>query len=129
MNALIAVPSEAPGGLAAQISGHFGHCEAFTLVALQDGKVSEVRVVAAPPHEGGGCMVPVNLLAKAGVTAIVAGGMGRRPLYGFLESGIQPLSAGDCATVAAAVDAYASGKLSPFGPELVCGGEEHGHGC
>ena len=29
---LIAIPSDAPGGLASTISEHFGHCGAFTIV-------------------------------------------------------------------------------------------------
>ena len=33
----IAVPSEAPGGLAAPRSGHFGRAECFTMVDLVDG--------------------------------------------------------------------------------------------
>jgi predicted Fe-Mo cluster-binding NifX family protein len=126
MNAVIAIPSEAPGGLGAAVSDHFGHCDAFTLIALRDGRIEATRVLPTPPHGDGGCMVPVNLLAQAGVTAIVARGMGGRPLQGFLQSGIQPLSAAGCTTVEAVVTAFMAGSLKPFGADLCCGGENHG---
>jgi predicted Fe-Mo cluster-binding NifX family protein len=133
MNTLIAVPSQHPGGLSAAVSDHFGHCDAFTIIALQDGKVTDTRILPTPPHGDGGCLVPVGLLADSGVTAIVARGMGGRPLMGFLQSGIQPLHAEAYATVEAVVAAYVAGKLKPFSPELVCGGgghdHDHGGGC
>ncbi|MBW2458690.1 MAG: dinitrogenase iron-molybdenum cofactor biosynthesis protein, partial [Deltaproteobacteria bacterium] len=53
---LIAVPSEAPGGLDAEVSAHFGHCAAFTLITVADGKIGEVSTLDNAPHEQGGCM-------------------------------------------------------------------------
>ena len=58
----IAIPSEAPGGLDARRSGHFGRCECFTMVDVVDGEVGEVEVLTNAPHTEGGCMAPVLLL-------------------------------------------------------------------
>lgn len=127
MNAVLAVPSMAPGGLASPVSAHFGHSDAFTLVALRDGRIETATVLPTPDHGDGGCMVPVNLLANSGVTAIAAGGMGRRPLLGFLQSGIQPYSASGYATVQDVVTAFVAGALRPFGADLACGGGGHDH--
>jgi len=33
----IAIPSEGEGGLDGMRSGHFGHCDVFTFVDLEDG--------------------------------------------------------------------------------------------
>ena len=121
MDALLAVPSVAPGGLDAPVSAHFGHCDAFTLVGLRDGRIEKTMVMQAPDHSEGGCMVPVNLLAAHGVTAIAAGGMGQRPLLGFLQVGIQPYFAGDRATVKDVVSAFVTGGLQHFGENACCG--------
>lgn len=129
MNTLIAVPSEAPGGLHAQLSMHFGHCDVFTLVALRDGSVVDMSLLAAPDHAQGGCLVPVQLLAAHGVTALAAGGMGPRPLQGFLEAGIQPYFAGNCADVGDVVAAFAAGQLPAFVLERACGGHDSGACC
>ena len=40
---LIAIPSEAPGGLDSTISEHFGHCGAFTIVEVEDGEIGDPR--------------------------------------------------------------------------------------
>jgi len=125
MDALIAVPSMFPGGLEAVASPHFGQCDVFTLVEVRDGVVGKITILPTPNHEQGGCMVPVNLLASAGATAIVAGGMGRRPLIGFLEVGIQPYFAAEYETVREVITAFLAGDLEPFGPDFVCGGHDH----
>lgn len=127
MNALLAVPSMAPGGLDASVSSHFGHCDAFTLVALRDGRIEATKVMEAPDHSQGGCMVPVNLLAAQGVSAIAAGGMGQRPLMGFLEVGIEPYFAGDHATVKDVVSAFVAGSLRSFAENACCGGGDRHH--
>ena len=124
MNALLAVPSTAPGGLSAPPSAHFGHCDVFTLVELREGRIDGAKVLPAPDHEHGGCLVPVALLAKAGVTAIATVGMGRRPLAGFLQSGINPFFAAGYGTVAEVASAFAEGRLRPFGTDNACVGND-----
>lgn len=129
MNTLIAVPSEAPGGFEALLSQHFGHCDVFTLVSVEDGEVAGLTLVPAPDHAQGGCLAPVALLAARGVTALVAGGMGPRPLQGFLDAGIQPYYAADCDDVGEVVAAFLAGRLPMFALERSCGGHDAGGCC
>lgn len=84
----LAVPSNTPSGLDAEISEHFGHCELFTLINIQEGKIASVDTVANVEHGAGGCMEPVQLLKDQGVEAIVVGGMGARPMQAFAEVNI-----------------------------------------
>lgn len=119
---LIAVPSENPGGLEAAISEHFGHCDAFTLVAVEDGTIGEVRVLANSAHGEGGCMAPVMLLKEHGVDVLVAGGMGGRPLAGFQQVGIAVHFKEDATSVQRAVDLFLSGGCRAFGEAETCGG-------
>ncbi|MBI5017910.1 MAG: NifB/NifX family molybdenum-iron cluster-binding protein [Deltaproteobacteria bacterium] len=122
---VIAVPSEAPGGLDALRSGHFGRCDAFTLVAVKAGQVVDSRVVPNGEHQEGGCLVPVELLFREGATSLVVGGIGARPLQGFLDRGIEVLiGAGD--RVRDVVDAYTTGALRPITGGDVCGAHHHG---
>ena len=117
----IAVPSMIPGGLKAQRSGHFGRCDMFTLVDIEDGKIINVNKASNVEHSEGGCLVPVNLLAGFDVNVIVVGGMGMRPLLGFKDAGIKVyLGTGD--TVEDCITGYIEGKLAPMGEESVCGG-------
>ena len=131
---LIAVPCENPGGLEAAISEHFGHCDAFTLVTVDDGKVGEVSVLANTAHGEGGCMAPVMLLKNHGVEVLVAGGMGGRPLAGFQQVGIAVHFKESATSVGSAVELFLAGGCRAFGEAETgggggggCGGHDHHH--
>ncbi|GLI35065.1 NifB/NifX family molybdenum-iron cluster-binding protein [Desulforhabdus amnigena] len=119
---IVAIPSSHPGGLAAALGAHFGHCDLYTLIEVVDGQVKDIRVIPNVPHAQGGCMAPVNHLAQNGVQVLIAGGMGMRPLMGFTQVGISVLHGGSAQTVREAVDAYLAGQLQQFTPEYTCGG-------
>ncbi len=122
MNALVAIPSVMPGGLNSPIGAHFGHCDLYTLVKVEDGKIAEERTIPNVPHQQGGCMAPVQHLAGNGVNLLIAGGMGLRPLMGFNQMGIEVYFGGQAATVGEAVTALIEGLLPRFGQEHTCGG-------
>jgi len=119
---ILAIPSDNPGGLDAPMSMHFGHCEVYTLVAVRDNTVDTVTTFENPPHTEGGCMMSVQALAGRGISRLLAGGMGQRPLMGCKDAGIDVLFAGNCPTVGEAVQAYLAGKLFSFAPDNVCRG-------
>lgn len=121
----IAIPTNAPGGLEAERSDHFGHCDLFTVVTLQaDKTVAEIAIVENGGHEPGGCMAPVKLLADAGVEAIVVGGMGARPMQGFSQAGIEVYFADRTAvaTVGNLVGLFIEDKLPKMHANQVCQG-------
>jgi predicted Fe-Mo cluster-binding NifX family protein len=119
----IAVPSVSPGGLDAQRSGHFGHCDVFTFVDVEDGEIKGVTTVPNQSHVQGGCMVPVNLLAQHNVKALIVGGIGMRPLMGFRQMGIDIYYDVTRPEVRSVVEDLIEGKLPPIGDDQVCGGE------
>jgi predicted Fe-Mo cluster-binding NifX family protein len=120
--AFIAIPSEHPGGLDAAIGAHFGHCDLYTLLEAADGRIVTVSTLPNIPHQQGGCMAPVNHLKQAGVTTLIAGGMGMRPLMGFDQVGIRVYHAGNTENVGEAALAWLRGELAPFSLEFTCGG-------
>lgn len=129
MNTLIAIPSVVPGGMEAAVDAHFGHCGVYTLVEIAEGKVKEVRTLPNVPHESGGCMAPVNHLASNEVKALIAGGMGYRPLAGFNQVGIDVYFGSGAPTVGAAVQAFIHDSLPKFSQEHTCGGgADHAEG-
>jgi predicted Fe-Mo cluster-binding NifX family protein len=118
---VLAVPSEGEGGTEAQRAEHFGRCDCFTVVEIDGGHVKGVRVVANPPHGSDGCLGPVRLLASSGVTALVVGGIGARPLAGLRAAGIAVYFEPRCTTVNEAVEAVRSGAACPIEPQWACG--------
>lgn len=54
----IAIPSALPGGLEARVGAHFGHCDCYTIVDVEDGVIARTDVIASCAHEHGGCLAP-----------------------------------------------------------------------
>ena len=118
----IAVPSIEEGGMDGKRSGHFGHCDVFTLIDVKDGEIENVSTISNKEHVQGGCMVPVNLLAENRVNALIVGGIGMRPLMGFRQAGIDVYHDAVRPEIRPVVEDLIAGKLSQIEDNQVCGG-------
>lgn len=125
--AYIAIPSNAPGGVEASPSAHFGHCDAYTLARVKDGEVTDVSVHYNGGHEHGNCLAPVRELADLGVNVLIAGGMGMRPLMAMQEAGMQVYFSTGKGRVGDVIHAFAAGELQPFVNDHLCKGGCGGH--
>ncbi len=125
VNARIAVPSNGEGGLNGTRSGHFGHCDVFTLVDVENNTIKDISILANQEHAQGGCMVPVNLLSENQVTALVVGGIGMRPLMGFKQVGIQVFHDDQHPGVGDVITKFLEGRLLEIRNDQVCGGGGH----
>ncbi|WP_028579284.1 NifB/NifX family molybdenum-iron cluster-binding protein [Desulfogranum japonicum] len=118
----VAIPSLGDGGLDGKRAGHFGHCDVFTFIDLEDGEIKEITTLQNKEHVQGGCMVPVNLLAENKVNALVVGGIGMRPLMGFRSVGIDVYHDAVRADIRPVVEDFIAGKLPMITDNDVCGG-------
>jgi len=121
-NGRIAIPSNGEGGLEGTRSGHFGHCDVFTFIDVEDGKIKNVSTISNQEHVQGGCMVPVNLLSEHNVDILVVGGIGMRPLMGFRQVGIDVYYEAERAEIRPVVEDLIAGKLFLIDNNQVCGG-------
>ncbi|MGD9639466.1 MAG: NifB/NifX family molybdenum-iron cluster-binding protein [Alphaproteobacteria bacterium] len=71
-----------------KLANHFGHCETFALLDVNENEknVLKQESVVPPPHEPG--LLP-RWLKERNVDLIIAGGMGQRALSLFAENGIK----------------------------------------
>jgi len=69
------------------LSAHFGHCEQFALIDVDesDKQIAHKELVTPPAHEPG--LLP-RWLAEKGVSFVIAGGMGPRAVDIFTENRI-----------------------------------------
>lgn len=126
----VAIPTNHPGGLEAERSAHFGHCDVFTVVEFDERQnILNVATIANGDHEAGGCMVPVQLLRDAGVEAIVVGGLGARPMRGFADAGITVYFAdpNGIISVREVIDGFAAKRLPVMHADQVCKGSGNCH--
>ena len=68
------------------VSGHFGHCEGFTMYDVDNIEVKGKEFVPNPGHKPG--FLPVFLKEKK-ADVIIAGGMGATAQDLFVENGIE----------------------------------------
>ena len=118
----IAIPSMDEGGLNGQRSGHFGHCDVFTLVDVEEGEISQVTTIPNQSHVQGGCMVPVNLLSENKVNALIVGGIAMRPLMCFRQAQIDGYYDASRPEIKPVVEDLIAGKLQVISDDQVCGG-------
>ena len=93
-----------------KLSMHFGHCENFALIEVDEEskKVTKTDVLDSPPHEPG--LLP-RWLHEQGAEVIIAGGMGQRAQQLFTQAGIQVVVGAADGEPQALVEAYLAGTL------------------
>lgn len=126
-NGRIAIPSLEQGGLEGIRAGHFGHCDVFTLIDVENGIIKEVSTIKNEEHVQGGCMVPVQLLAKHKVNALIVGGIGLRPLMGFNQFNIDVYYEVERGEIKPVVEDLIAGNLQLIQRDQVCGGGQGPH--
>ena len=72
-----------------KLTAHFGHCQEFALVDVEDNKIKNMKTMIPPPHEPG---VLPRWLHEQGTNVIITGGMGARALELFAQNGIKVLT-------------------------------------
>ena len=102
--ALVAIPTAER-----KLCAHFGHCEVFSLVKVENGKIAEVRELPPPPHEPG---VLPKWLSEQGATMVITGGMGSRAQDLFREFGIEVIVGAPVLTPDEVVERYLAGTLA-----------------
>ncbi len=113
----VAVPSEAPGGLGAARSGHFGRTPCFTLVDILDDAIGGVTVVENESGGHHGSLSPVVVLSAHLVDAVIVTGIGHGSLLGCVQAGIRVFAGEDRPDVRGVVQAFLGAELSPVGPD------------
>ena len=69
-----------------QLTAHFGHCEKFAVVEVENNKIINENILTPPVHQPG---VYPKFLADQGVKVIIAGGMGQQAQNLFAQNNIE----------------------------------------
>ncbi len=69
-----------------KLTAHFGHCQEFAFVEVEDNQILKKETLVPPPHEPG---VLPSWLHQLGTNVVIAGGMGQRAISLFGEKGIK----------------------------------------
>jgi predicted Fe-Mo cluster-binding NifX family protein len=103
MKRIIALPLE--GGV---LCAHFGHCEAFAFVSVEDNIITDIKEISPPEHVPG--LYP-RWIAQFGVSDVIAGGMGQKAIMLFNEQSINAFVGAPVRTAKELVEDFLVGNL------------------
>ena len=109
----IALPCLTDHGLEAEVTTRFGRCAHFTIVTLEDKKITELNIVENQGAQamGGAGPMAAQLIAQEGATIVIGGHYGPNAFNALVKGKITmfgPFS-GNVATL---IEAYKENKLT-----------------
>lgn len=91
------------------LCAHFGHCQQFAIVEVQDGVITDVKEVTPPEHVPG--LYP-RWVAWFGVTDVIGGGMGQKAIDLFNQHNINAFVGAPIKTARELVNDFMDNKLT-----------------
>jgi len=113
----IAIPTEATN-----VSSHFGKCENFTIVEIENSKIKSKVIINTEGNQHG--LLP-TFLAAHGVNVVIAGGMGEGARQNLISNNIEIIS-GVSGNIDEAISSYMNGNLKSN--DVGCSGHDHSDG-
>jgi predicted Fe-Mo cluster-binding NifX family protein len=122
---IIAIPSMSDSGLESDVCAHFGSCEYFTIVDVQDKAIAGIRAISNGSPDGEhNCAAPSIILKSHNVETVLVSGIGGRPLMSLTEKEIK-VFAGAVGKVSDAVQDYNNGLLRELSTNGTCNCSHH----
>ena len=107
-----------------RLCGHFGHCDSFTFAEINPETREILSIEERIPEEGISCQ-SAAWISEQGVSKVLAGGMGGRPLLMFAQNGVEVVAGCPELPIKELLESYLSNEL--ITGENACGGEGHDH--
>jgi len=96
------------------VSEHFGHSPTYTIVNVENGKITSKEIIPNPGHQPG--FLP-SYLGNLGVNCVIVGGIGARAVELFGRNGIEVIM-GAVGPVDTVIENYINGTLQST--ESIC---------
>ena len=90
------------------LSEHFGHCQAFAFVDVNNNSITEITMMDPPEHTPGSFP---KWVAANGATEVIAGGMGTKAVNLFNDAGVNVFVGAPVDTAANLVNQFLAGEL------------------
>ncbi len=104
-----------------KLTAHFGHCQEFALIDVEENEIKNKEFLVPPPHEPG---VLPRWLHELGAKVVIAGGMGHRAIDLFNQAGISVVTGAPSEEPETLVKSYLNNTLAS-GDNLCEAGDHH----
>lgn len=96
------------------VSAHFGTCESYMVLDVDNGDVKNKEIIENPHYQhSGGCVVP-DFMKSIGANVIITGGMGARAVEKCSDFGIEAIL-GNVGPLDQIIEMYLNGELKSSG--------------
>jgi predicted Fe-Mo cluster-binding NifX family protein len=121
----IAIPSMSKEGMESDVCAHFGSCEYFTIIDVDEKAIKSIEAVSnGSPGAEHNCAAPAIVLKSHDVKVVLVSGIGGRPLMSLNEQMIK-VFAGAAGKVSDAVEDYHGGLLQELIDQGTCNCSHH----
>jgi predicted Fe-Mo cluster-binding NifX family protein len=110
--------------LEGKLCGHFGHCDSFTFAEVNPETKEIISIEKKVPEEGISCQ-SASWISEQGVSKVLAGGMGGRPMMIFAQNGVEVVIGCPELPILEVIRSYVADTLETG--ENACGGDGHEH--
>mgnify|MGYP000954097581 CR=1 FL=1 len=121
MKKRIAIPIEH-----GKLCAHFGHCQEFTFIDIENGQITNVETHTPPEHVPG--LFP-KWVASFGTTDVIAGGMGQQAVHLFNMQNINVFVGAPVKAAVEIVSDFLTGTLQLHANDCNHDGHQHHEGC
>lgn len=91
------------------LSEHFGHCQAFAYIDVENNVITNITMMDPPEHQPG---TYPRWVASNGATDVIAGGMGPMAVGLFNEAGVNVFVGAPVDNPTNLVNSFLAGKLT-----------------
>ncbi len=91
-----------------ELCSHFGHCEAFAIYSVEDGRIVDQELVDPPRHEQGS---HPQFIHQLGCDVLIAGGIGFKAQELLCSKGVKVILGAPKLPLTKLVDQYLQGVL------------------
>ena len=116
----IVFPTDEDMGFLSRRGAHFGKAKFYTVVTVEDGRITEVEGYANPGHDAGGCGNAVANIMALKPDALVVSGIGGSPAKGFEQAGLAVYVDRESPTVRHSVERFVHSALNGTGGKGTC---------
>jgi predicted Fe-Mo cluster-binding NifX family protein len=120
MKKRVVYPTDENMGYLSKRGAHFGKAKFYTIVTIEDGKISDVEVIENPGHSGGACGNAVSNILALKPDALVVSGIGASPAQGFAQAGLDVYYDPDSPTVEESIKKLVADKLQKLNGQGSC---------
>lgn len=106
------------------LSEHFGHCQKFAFVDVDNNSITNITILDPPEHQPG---TYPRWVADNGATDVIAGGMGPMAVNLFNEAGVNVFVGASLDTPTNLVNNFLAGKLRLNANFCDHHGDDHTH--